>query len=249
MSLHRRRLSDYLHAVLEPDPRVLALWLGGSAAWGATDEYSDLDMQAVVDDGSVEDVLTLAEDALAEIVSVSVRWRVPEPAWHGYSQCFYQFEGLPEWDYLDLCLLESSKLGRLNEVEHHGNPVVLFDKGSWCKVSRLDQEHNLAEIQKRLVELQARHELFGHFCVKELRRNDPLAAGLWFDRMLFDPLVELLRIKHCPERFRFGRRYLRRDLPPGVYTRLLELREAPMESSVPRIRRWIRELLDSLKRP
>ncbi len=234
------QLAEHLRALLEPDPRVFALWHGGSAAWGATDQYSDLDLQAVVEDGAVEEVFALVQKALSP---VSVQWRMPEPAWHGYSQCFYQFEGLPEWSYLDLCLLEKSKLGRFDEIEHHGQPVVLFDKGSFCQVSRLDLRANQQEIEKRRIELRARHELFGHFCLKEVRRGDPLAAGLWFDRMLFDPLVELLRMRHCPERFSFGRRYLRRDLPAEVYDRLVALRQASMEDSVPEIRGWIRELL------
>jgi hypothetical protein len=32
----------------------------------------------------------------------------------------------------------------------------------------------------------------------------------------FTPLVEVLRMKHCPDRYDFGLRYLDRDVPPEV---------------------------------
>ena len=37
------------------------------------------------------------------------------------------------------------------------------------------------------------------------------------------PLVELLRMRHCPVRWDFGMRYLDRDLPPAVYDQVRDL--------------------------
>jgi hypothetical protein len=44
----RARISDALCRVLEPLPEVLAGWEGGSAAFGALDGYSDIDLNYLV---------------------------------------------------------------------------------------------------------------------------------------------------------------------------------------------------------
>jgi hypothetical protein len=75
--------------------------------------------------------------------------------------------------------------------------------------------------QKREVHIAAFRVL--HWLVdKELQRGGPIDA-LHFYQSLLARVVELARMRHCPDRFDFGGRYLRRDLPAPVYERL----EAP----------------------
>jgi len=57
------------------------------------------------------------------------------------------------------------------------------------------------------------------------------AAGLvqgpeylgFYQGLVLRPLVELLRMKHCPERHDYGMRYLGLDLPPDVVAELQSL--------------------------
>ncbi|MEM7264186.1 MAG: hypothetical protein AAF488_19530, partial [Planctomycetota bacterium] len=81
-----------------------------------------------------------------------------------------------------------------------------------------------------------------------LTRGDLLAAHHWFQSMVVTPLIELLRMKYCPERYAFGARYLRRDLPDEVREELegivLGDPSTTLERSE-RARAWIRELVRS----
>ena len=64
---------------------------------------------------------------------------------------------------------------------------------------------------------------------------------------LLRPLVELLRIRHCPLRHGFGLRYLRRDVGAGTAERVAWQSYAgsleELRARVDEAEEWVRELL------
>jgi len=50
---HKRRLEAICRAAMD-DPQILAMFIGGSFASGEADEYSDLDLQLIVEDGAID---------------------------------------------------------------------------------------------------------------------------------------------------------------------------------------------------
>ena len=87
---------------------MLGIWEGGSAATGYLDELSDLDLGFVVEDERVEETFTLFQGLLDEYYGVKSSFRLPEPSWHGHSQCYYFIEKCPPLFYVDL-LVEKSQ--------------------------------------------------------------------------------------------------------------------------------------------
>ena len=64
----RDRISTAITEALRPLPIVFAGWEGGSAAFAAVDEYSDIDLAYLVaDDASFELLYTSAEHALETV--------------------------------------------------------------------------------------------------------------------------------------------------------------------------------------
>jgi hypothetical protein len=62
-----------------------------------------------------------------------------------------------------------------------------------------------------------------------------------------NPLVRLLRIRHCPERHDFGLRYLRTDLPEGYADRVASLLDGDdLQSRADAAFAWQDELLADL---
>jgi predicted nucleotidyltransferase len=57
----RNQILETLITTLEPIDFVLAFWQGGSAAHGFTDEWSDLDIGVIVEDGYVEETFLMVE--------------------------------------------------------------------------------------------------------------------------------------------------------------------------------------------
>lgn len=220
--LSRNQIIDTLQRALGAMPAVRAAWLGGSDATGRTDRYSDVDCLALVEDEAVEPVLTAVASALNDLSPIERQYRIPEPTWHGHAQVFYRLQDAPPWLLVDLAILKMSSAPdkRFLEVERHGQQQILFDHGDLVQAVPFDRAGHEAAMKTRLLHLGARFDLFHIFVDKAIWRQDPADATGAYHAMTLRPLVELLRMRHCPDRYDFGLRYLQRDLPPDVYQQL-----------------------------
>lgn len=213
-----------LGAALRAEPWALAAWLGGSDANGRTDQWSDMDLVVVVADEAVERAIELAKATVVAVAPIALEHRIPTPAWHGHDQVFWQLAGVPDWCMVDLVVIRrSSASSWFLETERHGTPLVVFDKEGLVKPAPLDRARHDASVQARLDALVPRFRLLQHLVRKAAWRGDPLEAIDRYVAFTLRPLVELARIRHCPDRFDFGLRYLRDDLPRELFDELAAL--------------------------
>lgn len=246
MTVTRQQLVETLCAAVRPREDVNAAWLGGSDAFGASDHLSDVDLCVDVADGAAAAVLDAVEEALRSLSPIQARWDVPEPSWHGHAQRFYRLEDAPETLLLDVVAMErSSAKWRFDEREAHGEPVVLFDKLGIVRSKPLDRAANAAAMRARRRMLALRETIFGGFAEKESARGRTLDAFGFHQAFLLGPLVEILRMRYCPERYTFALRYLDRDLPPDVVAKLRSLAFVSDADDLRRksavARAWLRE--------
>lgn len=213
----RQAIIDTVSAALAADPEVLAAWLGGSDATGRTDEYSDVDLQVIVPDAHVEAVFVTVRQALESLSPIARSYRLPEPAWHGLSQEFFQLAETDPNHLLDFAVIPASKpaSARLLERERHGEALVLFDRGGHLAPPPLDWEEHLGKAAARLATMRSTVPLFAPMVEKAVRRGHLAEAAAFYQALILRPLVELLRLRHCPERYDYGWRYLDRDIPPA----------------------------------
>lgn len=210
----RRSIIDVLRAALEARPTALAAWLGGSDANGRTDRWSDVDLVAIVEDGAVEETIACCRAAAETVGAIAFELRLPMPTWHGHDQVFWQLDGVPDWCMVDLVVIRrGSTAPRFLEVERHGTPEVLFDRGGFAAPQAFDRVSHGRAVRDRLAALAPRFRLLQHLVRKAAWRGDRPEAADRYMAFTLKPLVELLRIRHCPDRFDFGLRYLRDDLP------------------------------------
>ncbi|MBX3402061.1 MAG: nucleotidyltransferase domain-containing protein [Phycisphaeraceae bacterium] len=211
----RQELIDALRAALQPRADCRALWLGGSDATGRTDALSDIDIQAIVSDDAIESTFVAAESALAALSPIARRYRVPEPSWHGHSQTFYALRDCPPELMIDFTVMKSSSpiTARFMEVERHGRPIVIFDKDGLLAPVPLDRAAHEARVRAKLADLRDRVPLLAPLAIKAARRGNAPEAASMYHGIALRGLVDLLRIIHCPDRFDFGLRYIRADLP------------------------------------
>ena len=212
----RAQIITALHAALEAAPEVLAASLGGSDATGRTDEFSDVDLVVVVAEGAVEATLEAVHSALEDLSPIAHRWRLAEPTWHGNAQEFLSLRDADPAHFIDLVVLEPSGGERFLEVERHGTAIVLFDRAGLLAPAPLDRVALQARIDARLAILRERFPLFQTLVTRAVRRGFVAEAAVAYQDYTYRPLIELLRIRHCPDRFDFGARYLDRDLPAAV---------------------------------
>jgi hypothetical protein len=119
----RARISDAVCRVLRPVPEVLAGWEGGSAAFGALDAYSDIDLNYLVaDTADVDRLYRLAEHALATVSPIVASH--PSPPGR-----YYQLKDAGEFLLVDLIIMRTDAPEQFLGTERHGHAVPLFDKG------------------------------------------------------------------------------------------------------------------------
>jgi predicted nucleotidyltransferase len=215
-AVSRAAIIEALHAALVDTPAVLAAYLGGSDATGRTDALSDVDLVVVVEEGAVEVAFSAVHAALEALSPIAHRWRLADPTWHGNAQEFLSLRDVDPAHFIDLVVQEPAGGERFLEVERHGTALVLFDRAGILTPQPLDRATLQARIDTRLAILGQRFPLFQTLVTRAVRRGFVAeAAGAYQDYTL-RPLIELLRIRHCPDRFDYGARYLDRDLPQGA---------------------------------
>ncbi len=245
MLLDRQQIRDHLTALLVAREHVRAAWEGGSAAFGQSDQWSDVDLVAVVADDEVAATFEALERGLEELGGVAAVWQVPEPTPHGHAQRLYRLKDANSFAIVDVVVQKLSAGQRFLDARRHGTPRILVGRDGLIRDAPPEQTAD--RLADALAQVAARRPVLDSFVLKEIRRERPLDALTFFHRFELAPLITLLRARHCPERFDFGMRYLAEDLPADVHDRLLEQAWPPsfreLEACSDGVRAWIDDLL------
>jgi hypothetical protein len=201
-------LATRIAAQLETRSIALAAFQGGSAAWGKSDERSDVNLKVLVAPGAHLEVLGVVESVL--LAGPGIARRLPRSLRQpGVGQCFYEARGIPSPNLLDVTTFEGS---RDFPPERHGQLHVFFNRGGALRQTPTTPARIALKLIARTELLHNAHRMFGPFVAKELARGRAADALRYYQDDV-DRAVELTRIVHCPERHDFGVRYLSEDLP------------------------------------
>jgi hypothetical protein len=170
----------------------------------------------VVEEDRVEETFAVLHAALETLSPIAHRFRLPSPAWHGHEQEFLLLRDSDPCHFVDVLVMKRGAGSLFLEPERHGVPLILFDRDGVAKSAPLDREALAGRRSRRLAELRETFFLFQSLITRAVRRGHPADAAASFLALALRPLVELLRMRYCPDRFDFGLRYLDRDLPPEV---------------------------------
>jgi len=222
--LDRDALIARLERELPPIDLFRAAWLGGSDASGRSDRWSDVDLCVVAPAGSGDDAFEELLLALQRIAPLRHLWRFPQPAWHGHRQLFAELAGVDPFAQVDALVVEAGS-GRdwFLDRPRHGAARVLFDKDGLVAPPPLDVAGLAARIEARLAAIRPTPPFARALVLKACRRGHPADAASALQAMVSRPLVEVLRMRHCPARFDYGFRYLDRDLPAEARTLVEDL--------------------------
>ena len=210
------------------DPDVLVVWVGGSAATGGYDEWSDLDVDLLCTPGEADAVHDrLVARARADF-AVDHVWELPRATWPDGRQSFVNLQTRPgsleePTRIIDLHVSELSDRHRFVDVRRHGTPIVLHDPDGLIEL-RHDDEHALqAAIAEAVDQIRQRRATAEWLVNRAIRRGQHAEATQMYLGFALSPLVRLLRVRHCPWRHDFGLRYLHEDLPADVAARVTAL--------------------------
>lgn len=209
--ISKQMLRTELNHLLYDLPETIAAWEGGSAATGFLDDFSDMDLIIVCEDEAVELIFESLETYLESRCGIERKFRVPEPTWHGFSQCFYQVKNVPPLFYLDIAVVKKSIPDKFTESDRHGIAAIWFEKEPTvittpCPTDKRDlrckQFYAMATQSDFLMVLEIQ---------KNLGRNRFVEAFPFYYQFISRQLGILLNLKYRPEKVDFGLRYASRD--------------------------------------
>jgi len=239
----------WLTSQAEADGDVRCVWVGGSAATGGYDEWSDLDLDVLCTPGTSTSVY---ERWLAKAhADFDVRdvWEVPVATWPDGRQCFVSLQDRPgllaePTRLVDLHVSDLADHHSHLDVRRHGTPIVLHDPDGLVVLEPEDTSAAMAEA----VDQARQRRVTGEWLVnRAIRRGHVAEAVDFYLRFALGAVVRLARVEHCPWRHDYGLRYLREDLPPDVADRIEALvpgaTTASLEELSLRCYAWLDELL------
>lgn len=250
--IEREEIISRLTEELEPVEYVNALWEGGAAAFGRVDEWSDIDLAIDVKDENIEEAFIKMEEVLNQISSVKIKYRLPDPTWHGNPQAFYLLEDTSPFLMIDLSVIRESNDSKFTEKEVHGSLKFYFDKNGTEARAVYNIEKTDEGMEKRQAYIAETFELFKILPLKEINRGNYIEAFAFYNSYVLRPLIDLLRVKYGPkEHYNFATRYVHYELPEDVVKKLeglyfcnnMEELRSNYEEGV----KWVEEILNEMK--
>lgn len=212
-------------------PALRVVVVNGSAVTGGWDDHSDLDVEAWCT-GDAATTYAAVLDLAREELDVDHAWELEEATWGPTGrQCFLHLQP----DAADLTrptrlvdLVVQQLPDRLTmDTRRHGVPLVLHDPDGLLVLEDDDEAELSAQRRQAVEQAAARRQTAAWLVERAIARGDLAEATTLHLRFAVEPLVRLLRIRHCPARHDFGLRYLRTDLPEGTAERVEALLPGP----------------------
>jgi predicted nucleotidyltransferase len=208
---------------LEPLSYVHAFYESGAIAFNRLDEWSDVDLYVVVDDGRADDAFVAVEAALKSLSPIRQKFGIPQLPWPGVSQAFYRLEQASDYLLIDLAVIALSGPEKFLAPEIHGKAVFYFNKLDRVKVPSVDKGELAKTLQQRLLRLKDRFAMFNIFVQKEINRGNYLEALVLYHSMTLGSVVDVLRIKYSPHHHDFKTRYMQYELPKPIVKKLEQM--------------------------
>lgn len=219
--IYREEITSKMIEKLEPIEYINAMWEGGSEAFDRTDEWSDIDLGVDVKDENIEEAFIKIEDVLGSISPVKIKYRLPDPTWHGNPQAFYLLENTSPFLLIDLSVIRESNESKFTEKEIHGALKFYFDKNGTEMKAKYNSQKISEDINARMKRMKILFEMFKVMPLKEINRGNYIEAFAFYNSYTLRPLVELLRMKYGPrEHYDFATRYVHYELPEDIVKRL-----------------------------
>ena len=211
----RKKIINELRTLFESDRTIYSVWEGGSAASGFLDEYSDLDIGLICADDVVENIFTKLEEFLATNYGIKHKFRMPEPCWHGHSQCFYLLERTVPYFYIDILIEKESSGNRFTESDRHGNSVIWFDRKELIDPTPTPEDEILGRGSRMFKIIKGYVPFQIMDLKKQIQRGNEIDAYDLYNKLL-NRFGALLNLKFRPHKYDFGIRYMDRDYPDEI---------------------------------
>ena len=223
----RINVRDSLEQHLRRCDSVIAMWEAGSTAFGREDEYSDLDIGVLSREGSNPEVWQAVDEAFKELGGVGLRWNEPNPLFAGMDKRVFRPRRANRWLQVDIGMFPEDAGELYNQPERHGRIVVLFDRAGRLEPPPWDEpvhrQRRCEALHQNIMKWQVYHGQFR----KETARGRTVDAFAFYYALTLSPLLAVLGMRYRPNRWDFGFRYLKDEMPAEIVSAVERLCYVP----------------------
>jgi hypothetical protein len=219
--LTRPQLRRVLQSELERLEGVLAMWEAGSHAFDRADDHSDLDIGLLVRAGTLPQAWEAIDRALDSIGGFELRWEPAAHLFQGMTQRVYQPRRTNRWLQIDVGIFEESAASLYLETQRHGRAEVVFDRtGGRTKPPVWDEDKQRREMREALHQEIMKWNAYYAYFRKELARGRTIDAFGFYVGLSLRPLLAVLGMVHRPDRWDYGFRYVKDEMPHDIFKQL-----------------------------
>ena len=186
-------------------------------AAGRADQHSDLDFCLDVKDGVEGKVVRRVEKILSRLApfDFSCERHNPHPKLRDF---IYHLQGTPKTLVIDLEIQSHSRKFVFTKSLPGDKIKVLFSRKGGVRFRALDRAAFRGRIRKRIDDLNQTYVFHcDTYLAKNIARDNYTEAFYYYQRYAVEPLIELLRIRHCPLTWgELAFKHIRDDLPAGA---------------------------------
>lgn len=213
--MNRQELRNALHDRLVKSDDALAMWEAGSAAFNRADERSDLDIGVLARSGWIDRVWQEVERGLDDVGGFSIRWENPAHIFKGMTQRIYRPARAGRWLDLDIGVFQDTAKDLYLQPQRHGRATIVFDRSEGTRTAdlRFDETAHRQRMREALHQEIMRRNLYRDFVAKEIARGRTIDAFGFYLAFAVRPVLTVLGMLHRPDRFDYGFRYVKDELP------------------------------------
>lgn len=232
---------------------ALAAWEAGSAAFGRADAYSDLDIGVLARGGAIDAVWEAIERGLDDVGGFSIRWQNPAHIFKGMTQRVYRPTRGGRWLQLDVGVFREDAEDLYLQPQRHGRATILFDRTPTQRTASatFDEAAHRQKMHEALHQEVMRWNLYRAFVEKELARGRTIDAFEFYIAFAIRPVLTVLGMLHRPDRFDYGFRYVKEELPAETVKTVERLcyiaSPSELPSRLPGARSVFNESVETLK--
>jgi hypothetical protein len=131
------------------------------------------------------------------------------------TQRVYRPTRAPRWLDLDIGIFDESADDLYLQPQRHGRATILFDRTEPRRTSqaKFDEAAHRQRMREALHQEIMRWNLYREFVAKELARGRTIDAFGFYLGFAVRPVLTVLGMLHRPDRFDYGFRYVKDELP------------------------------------
>lgn len=218
--LEREQIINHLKENLFKDNSVLACFLWWSDANNEVDEWSDIDFFICVQDSYLAHIFEKVKSILLSLSQIDFESK-QQKEWNQTLK-FFHLKNTHKSLIIDIGVILKNNITPFEKNHPFFKPKVLFDKENVIKFTAENADilsKNISDFKQEQIDFFSQR----YRIITYIKRQNYIEATNYYIKILYLPLIWILRIKYTPKLYNWWRIHISRHFSKEVVNKLEDL--------------------------